>query len=294
MRNNLTAALLVMLAMLLISSNDVIMKLESEHLGIGQLLFVRGLLATIIFSLLIKLSGRPIWPRATLSRWNGYRALCECGATVCFITGLSLLPIATASTLAWTAPIFLTIAAALILKERITHTRWIAVFVGFAGVLLVANPFGESVSLAMILPLVTAVFVCLRDIITRRLDPNLQSIYVTFTTLLVVTVAGGLLSIADWRPISAQQVIWLAVSAVFLGLGFLSQVSAVRLGELSFIAPFSFFGILCSVFYEYMVWHQMPTFTMFAGMGLIMGAGIYLLSSYRPHRRPSYISQRVP
>ena len=79
--------------MLLISSNDVIMKLESEHLGIGQLLFVRVPVGHDYFLPPDQaVPGRPIWPRATLSRWNGYRALCECGATVCFITGLSLLP----------------------------------------------------------------------------------------------------------------------------------------------------------------------------------------------------------
>jgi len=285
---------MVIIAMAMISSNDAIMKLGSENLGVGQLLFIRGFIATIIFSMLIKLSGRPLWPKDSLNRWNGYRAACECCATLSFITGLSMLPIATVSALAWTAPIFLIIAASLLLGERVTLARWIAVLVGFAGVLLITNPFAGGFSWAMILPLITAIFVCLRDIITRRVDPNLHSLYVTFATLLLVTVVGGIISISDWRPVRGAQLIWLGVSAMLLGLGFLAQVSAVRLGELSFIALFSFSGILFSVFYGYVVWEQFPTVTMLAGIALIVVSGIYILSTYRPHKRPSYVSQRVP
>lgn len=113
---NFQAALLMMLGMTLLSSNDVIMKLSSENLGIGQLLCIRGSLAVVIFSLAIKMTGKPIIAEAVFSKRIVFRAFCDCGATLCFITGLSLLPIATASTLVWTSPIFLTIAAALILK----------------------------------------------------------------------------------------------------------------------------------------------------------------------------------
>ena len=270
-----------MLGMALITSNDVIVKLGSENLGVGQLLFVRGIMAVMIFSCIIKLSGRPLWPRLFFSRWNGCRAVCEGGATFFFVTGLSLLPIATASTLVWISPILLTISAAVILRERVTMARWVAVLVGFLGVVLVTNPFGDQFSWAMVLPIMAALFVCTRDLATRQLDPGLHSMHATYASLILVTGMGGVMSLFGWREMDVTQIGWLGFSALLLGLGFLSQVSAVRLGELSFIAPFAFSGILMSVFYGFMIWDELPSGLMIIGMGLVIGAGVYILSSHK-------------
>jgi len=276
---NKLAAILVIIGMTLISSNDAIMKLSGEEMSVGQMLFVRGFFAVILFSVYIKATGRPLWPSQMMNQWNWARATCECCATVCFITSLTLLPIATASTLVWITPILLTIAAAFFLKERVSAGRWLAVTTGFAGVLLVTNPFGDSFSLAMLLPLASAVFVSMRDLMTRKIDKQLESIYVLLITLFVVTVVGFGMTISDWQPVSAGRASWLALSALLLGVGFLLQINAVRIGELSFIAPFSYTGILVAGFWGYMIWHQLPTVFVFAGMGLIVGSGIYLLNT---------------
>jgi len=284
-KQNVAAALLVILGMAMISSNDALMKLSSAELGVGQLLFVRGSLAVILFSVFIKLSGRPLFPRRAFSRWNGLRALCECCATVCFITGLTLLPIAIASTLVWTTPMMLTLAAAFLLKENVSTGRWLAVLVGFAGVLLVTNPFGESFSPAMLLPLLAAVFVTARDLMTRRIEASVDSLYIVLTTLTVVTLAGLLIALFDWRPVSLTRTGWLTLSALLLGTGFLCQITAVRKGELSFIAPFSYTGILVAVFWGYVVWQQWPSNLTFAGIALIVGSGMYILTVGRISRR---------
>ena len=159
MNPNFKAAGLVMLAMTMISTNDAVIKSASESLSIGQILFVRGALACAILCVVIKLSGRPLLPANSLSRVNLLRAALETAATLCFVTGLSMLPIATASTLVWTAPLLLTLLAALVLKEHVVPARWLAVVLGFVGVLLVTRPFGAGFSTAMVLPLLAAFFV---------------------------------------------------------------------------------------------------------------------------------------
>lgn len=284
-RQNVVSALLVILGMAMISSNDALMKLSSDELGVGQLLFVRGSLAVILFSLFIKLSGKPILPRQVFNRWNGLRALCECCATICFITGLTLLPIAIASTLVWTTPMLLTLAAAMLLKETVSTGRWLAVLAGFAGVLLVTNPFGAAFTPAMLLPLLAAVFVTARDLTTRHIDKAVDSLYIVLATLTTVTVVGFLMALFDWRPVSLTRAGWLALSGLLLGTGFLCQITAVRKGELSFIAPFSYTGILVAVFWGYMVWQQWPSNLTFAGIALIVSSGMYILTVGRISRR---------
>ena len=278
MSKNVKAALLMMFAMTLLSSNDVFMKLTSAHMSIGQMLFIRGLFAVAIFSLAMRVAGRPVISQAARSKWVVLRAFCECGITICFITGLSLLPIATASTLVLTSPIFLAVVAAVVLKEHVTIMRWLAVFLGFAGVVLIANPASAEFSPAMLLPLAAAALISIRDLVTRQLDPSLHSLYVTWTTLVAVTIAGLLISFLDWKPVAVTQVMWLAASAILLSSAYYFQIRAVRLGELSFVAPFSYTGIVAAVFYGIVVWSELPSITMILGILLIMSSGLYILS----------------
>lgn len=275
---NVRAAFLMMFAMVLLSSNDVFMKLSSEHLSIGQMLFIRGVFAVTVFSFAIRLTGRPVIDRAARSKWVVLRALCECAITICFISGLSLLPIATASTLAWTSPMFLAVVAAVVLKENVTIKRWLVVLIGFAGVVLITNPASEEFSPAMLLPLAAAALISVRDLVTRQLDPGLHSLYVTWTTLVAVTIAGFLISFLDWKPVALTQIIWLAASAIFLSSAYFFQIRAVRLGELSFVAPFSYTGILVAVFYGFVVWSDLPSTITIIGILLVMSAGLYILS----------------
>lgn len=262
----------------MIASNDVILKLSTESLGIGQILFIRGCFAAAFFMLIIRLTGKPMINSGSVDRWSVLRACCECLATFCFIISLSALPIAIASTLTWTSPILLTIVSAVFLKERVSIGRWLAVFVGFVGVMFVTNPFGDSFSPIMVLPLVAACFVVMRDLLTKRVSNEIHSVYVVLITLALVAVVGGLTSGLNWQPVKFNHITWLSLSACLLSTGFFCQIKAVRMGELSYIAPFLFTSILVAVMWGYLVWGDIPSATMIVGIALIIIAGIYMLS----------------
>ncbi|MEM7194361.1 MAG: DMT family transporter [Pseudomonadota bacterium] len=289
MSKNRKAAALVVLGMALISSNDAILKLLSAELTVPQILSVRGVLAVLIFSLLIKLSGRPVYEKGAFGPWNWLRAACETLATLCFVTGLSLLPIATASTLVWLSPILVTIAAAIVLNEKVTQVRWFAVTVGFTGVLFVTRPWGESFSWSMLFPLGAAFFVCCREMVTKRVDSGVRSVHITLATLIAVTITGSLMTMGDFPDYSLKHLLMFMASATLLSLGFLCQVTAVRTGDLSFIAPFSFSGILVAIFWGYVIWNDIPTIWMLVGVFLIVGSGLYLMrhASTQPEDSPS-------
>jgi len=276
MSDNIKAALLIMLAMTFISCNDAIMKTMTESLGIGQILFIRGCIASLLFIAILKYRKWPIFPKQAFSRVNLGRASCEMCATFCFITGLSLMPIATVSTLTWTSPILSTLLAALILKENVVALRWLAVIIGFFGITLVTNPFTGEFDAVMLLPLMAAAFVSTRDIFTRRIPKELNSIYITMATIMLVTCGGFILSLFDWRPVAISNVLALSCSAVLLSLGFFSQITAMRKGELSFIAPFSYFGIIVALTLGIIFWQEYPTLIMLGGVALIVISGIII------------------
>lgn len=279
MTNNRRAAALIVASMAMISSNDAILKLSTEDLGVGQILFIRGAFAAMIFAVIIRISGRRILDLAVIDRSNLARAVFECLATFCFVTSLAILPIATASTLVWTAPILLTLASALFLREAVTISRWAAVLAGFAGVVLVTRPGGTGFSPAMLLPLAAAALVVCRDLITRRLDPSIHSAHVVLATLVLVSVAGGCASLFNWRQVALENCAWLLVSGVLLSLGFYGNIRAIRIGELSFIAPFLFTGILVAIFWGYLIWGEKLNLSMAVGIAMIIGSGMVILRS---------------
>lgn len=284
--NNLKAALFVVIAMSMITTNDAIIKHITEVFNVGQIMFLRGALICVIFACVMRVRGQPVFQRRSLHRWSLFRALFELCATLFFLTGLSLLPIAVASTLGFSSPIFLALLAAVVLKEKVGLERWFVILLGFGGVLLITNPFAAGASWAVIFPLVCAFFVALRDIAIRYVPNDLPSTQVAFTNAWVVMIGGGLYSIYQgWGEADAQWYLWFIALGIALYSGYLCLIIGSRLGELSFIGPFKYISILLAILYGYLIWDETPTLTMLAGATIIVISGIILLSSEKRRAR---------
>jgi drug/metabolite transporter (DMT)-like permease len=290
--NNLKAALFVVIAMSMITTNDAIIKHITEVFNVGQIMFLRGALICVIFACVMRLRGQPVFQRRSLHRWSLFRALFELCATLFFLTGLSLLPIAVASTLGFSSPIFLALLAAIVLKEKVGLDRWLIILIGFGGVLLITNPFAAGASWAVIFPIVCAFFVALRDIAIRYVPNDLPSTQVAFTNAWVVMIGGGLYSIYQgWGEADLQWYLWFIGLGIAIYGGYLFLIIGSRLGELSFIGPFKYVSILLALLYGYLIWDETPTLTMLAGAAIIVISGIILLSSEKRRARKTALAE---
>jgi drug/metabolite transporter (DMT)-like permease len=290
--NNLKAALFVVIAMSLITTNDAIVKHITEVFNVGQVMFLRGALICVIFASVMRLRGQPVFRRSSLHRWNLLRALFELGATLFFLTGLSMLPIAVASTLGFSSPIFLALLAGIVLKERVGFDRWIVILVGFGGVLMITNPFSGEASWALIFPIICAFFVALRDIAIRYVPSDLPSSQVAFTNAWVVMLGGGLYSLYQgWGDADLSWYLWFILLGAALYGGYFFLIIGSRLGELSFISPFKYVSILIAIAYGYLIWDEQPTPVMLAGAAVIVISGIILLSTEKRRARSAALSR---
>jgi len=290
--NNLKAAFFVAIAMSMITTNDAIVKHLTQVFNVGQIMFIRGALICIIFACVMRLRGQPVFHRRSLHRWNLLRALFELGATLFFLTGLSLLPIAVASTLGFASPIFLALLAGLILRERVGIDRWIVILVGFGGVMLITNPFSAEASWAVIFPIICAFFVALRDIAIRYVPGDLPSSQVAFTNAWVVMLGGGIYSLYQgWGEADLHWYLWFIALGVVLYCGYLFLIIGSRLGELSFISPFKYVSIIIAILYGYLIWGEQPTLSMLAGAAVIVFSGIILLSTEKLRSRAESIAR---
>ena len=272
--------------MSMITTNDAIVKHITQVFNVGQIMFLRGALICIIFAVVMRMRRQPVFNRQTLHRWNLLRALFELCATLAFMTGLSLLPIAVASTLGFASPIFLALLAAVILKETVGLDRWIVILAGFGGVLLITNPFSETASWAVIFPIICAFFVALRDIAIRYVPAEIPSSQVAFTNAWIVMLGGGIYSIYQgWGEADLQWYLWFIGLGGALYCGYLFLIIGSRLGELSFIGPFKYVSILIALIYGYLIWGDEPTLTMLVGASVIVISGIILVSTEKRRNR---------
>jgi drug/metabolite transporter (DMT)-like permease len=292
--NNLKAALFVVIAMSMITTNDAIVKHITQVFNVGQIMFLRGALICIIFAVVMRMRRQPVFNRQTLHRWNLLRALFELCATLAFMTGLSLLPIAVASTLGFASPIFLALLAAVILKETVGLDRWIVILAGFGGVLLITNPFSEAASWAVIFPIICAFFVALRDIAIRYVPAEIPSSQVAFTNAWIVMLGGGIYSIYQgWGEADLQWYLWFIGLGGALYCGYLFLIIGSRLGELSFIGPFKYVSILIAIIYGYLIWGDEPTLAMLAGASIIVISGIILVSTEKRRNRNAVLTSET-
>jgi drug/metabolite transporter (DMT)-like permease len=289
--NNFKAAFFVVIAMAMITTNDAIVKHITQVFNVGQIIFLRGALICIIFAVVMRLRKQPVFNRQTLHRWNLLRGLFELAATLTFLTGLSMLPIAVASTLGFASPIFLALLAALILKENVSLERWIVILAGFGGVMLITNPFSGSASWAVIFPIICAFFVALRDIAIRYVPADIPSSQVAFTNAWIVMLGGGLYSLYQgWGEADLQWYLWFIGLGGALYCGYLFLIMGSRLGELSFISPFKYISIIIAIIYGYLIWGDQPTFTMLAGATIIVLSGIILVATEKRRNRAANLA----
>ena len=271
--------------MIMLSTNDAIMKHVGAVLPVGQMLGIRGAMLCVILLVLCTVAGRPPSGRAMTHRWCLIRGTCETLGTYLFITSLQLVPIAVATTLMLSAPIGLTALSGLLFGERVGPWRWGAVSAGFTGVALITAPGTGFWQPALMLPLATAVALMGREIATRRIPLDVSSGSAALSSAVAVTL-GGLAGVPwGWAAASPGTLGWLGLAALFIAGAYLSGVVAMRIGELSVVAPVFYVAVPCAVFYGAVLWDEVPGLREITGGLVVIGANSLILYRERVHHR---------
>jgi len=203
------------------------------------------------------------------------------GSTFCFITGLSLLPIADAIAIAFAAPLLTTILAVFFLKERVGWHRWVAIFFGFVGVIIIVQPTGDAFKLVALAPLGAAFFGAIRDVITRKITNSESSLTILITSMFLITLLGYATYPLGWSEIQIKH-LWLFLgSSVLVGLAQYLMIEAFRLGEVGLISPFKYSSLIWAIIIGFVVWGDIPNYLVLIGSVVVVLSGIYLLRGER-------------
>lgn len=276
----LRASGLMVLSMLLFAFEDLFLKLLSRDLSIGEVLFWNGSVGALVFTALM--GARRQTPRLgdlrQASVW--LRTLGEGLCALTFVAALALGDLSAVSAIGQLLPLAMTMGGALILGEAVGWRRWTSVAVGFAGAILIIRPGTESFQLASVMALASVVAAALRDLATRRVPAFVSSGTLTVTAFGASAVAGLALMAANGEvprlPAGAE--IALLAGCVMVGLGgYQSMVVAVRLADLSVVAPFRYTRLIFALVLAVVVLGERPDALTLIGAAVIALSGIYAM-----------------
>lgn len=274
---NLKSALIMVAAMSIFATGDTITKYVSASISVAQIMFVRGVLATSLIFLIAWWQGQLrdlsiVRHPAVLAR-----ACCELGATTSFLTALSHMPLANVSAVLQALPLGVTMGAALFMGEKVRWRRWLAIAIGFSGVLIIVRPGFEGFNAYALLAMVSVVFSAARDLVTQRIPRHAPTMLVSGVTSLFVSIAGLalILPFGGWKPIGFTTGSLLVCAAFVLMAGYNAIIMATRMGDVSFVAPFRYTSLIVAMALGYLVFSEVPDLPMIIGSITIVGSGLY-------------------
>ena len=231
------------------------------------------------------------------------RALCLFVAYTTYFMGLAALPLADVAAIRFSAPLAITFLSVVWLGETVGPRRWLALVVGFAGVLLIVQPGAAAFNVGSIFILISVLFYALNVMLTRKLQTTDSSATMAYYSSLVYLVAAFALSplaVVVGEPAGAHPSItfllrpWVMPSLVdgviMLGLGLVwaggmyCMARAYSLALASVAAPFEYLSLPINVLWGLIFWQEIPTWTTAAGALLTLSSGLYVLYRERSVR----------
>lgn len=282
------AAVFMLVAVGLFALMDAGLKLLSARYPPMQVSALRGFasLPFVAIWVLASLGPRRALPALLRVRWplHALRGVLGITMMAAFVYALRTLPLSTAYTIFFVAPLLITALSVPFLGERVGPRRWTAILVGFVGVLVVLRPTGDGiVSLAGLAVLMAAFGYAVSAITVRVLSrtDSKQSIVVWMLTSLAL--GAGALALPDWVTIRSDDIALIFGVGIAGALGQYAITEAFRTGEASLIAPLEYSALLWGVLLDFSLWGVLPDGITWVGAAIIVFSGLYLLRRERLH-----------
>ncbi|NDV99316.1 DMT family transporter [Salipiger sp. PrR002] len=282
--DTLRAIGMMVLGMALLALSDAFIKLSTLQAPAGQVMIALGLGGCLVFLILARLKRMPLRRADALHPKVLLRNVFEMIGGLGMIVGLSHIPLSVMAAIMQTAPLAVTLGAALFLGETVGWRRWSAIAVGLVGMLMVIRPFGAAFSGWEIFAVVGVIGLAARDLVTRTLPVAIPSVVVSAWGMASIAPVGlVLLLVSGEAPVFAPSALVpiLAAVAVTAG-GYLAVTTAMRLAEVAAVSPFRYTRLIFTASLGMLIFGERPDGWTYAGAALILCAGLYTF--VREHR----------
>jgi drug/metabolite transporter (DMT)-like permease len=291
----------LVLATLTISIQNVAIKWMGGDYSALEIVLFRSLVAMPMTLVFYRFEGKRGLPTTQRHKLEYLRGAFLFLSYTTFMMGLAALPLADVEAIRFSAPLMITFLSVVMLGEKVGPRRWLALFVGFAGVLFIVRPAAATFNVGSIFILISVFFYALSVMLTRKLQTTDSSATMAYYSSLVYLVAAFVLiplpnivgevpdahpsiafllrawsmpSLLDWIIMSGLGLVWAG--------GMYCMARAYSLAEASVAAPFEYVSLPINVMWGLLIWHEIPTLMTLVGAFLTLFSGLYVL--YREQR----------
>jgi drug/metabolite transporter (DMT)-like permease len=285
--DNLRGILLMCASMAAFTINDSFMKSVTTTLPLYQSIALRGLIAVAGLAILAFATQafhfRPSRRDAGLIL---LRSLADVAATVLFLEALIRMELANLSSIMQALPLALTLGAALVYGDKIGWRRMTAILVGFIGVMIIIRPGTEGFDRWALLGVGSVICVVIRDLAVRPIQGGVPSALVALGAATAVAVMGWIgTGLQGWHAPTQWELIRILGAGLFLIVGYLTSVSAMRHGDIGIVAPFRYTSLLWAIVLGLVVFGDLPDGWTLIGAAIVVAAGLFTLWRERRLRR---------
>lgn len=276
---------------------DALVKLVSSDFSLWQIFVLRSLLAIPLIVGGLLLTGPPARMIPKSLGWTAVRCLLLMGMWLAFYAALPVLSLAVVAAAYYTAPLFITLFSATLLREPVGFRRWCAIVTGFAGVIVILRPGTEAFSCFMVLPILSAVLFALSAIVTRKKCIDEKPLVLSLALNICFMICGVIASIAvawwgpsvpaesvhpfflsPWAELGPRQWAVAALLAVIVVVSSTGVAKAYQSGAPSLVATFDYTYLVFAGLWGYILFSEVPGPATLLGMLLITASGLVVLS----------------
>jgi drug/metabolite transporter (DMT)-like permease len=266
-----------------LSFMDALGKRVAAHYSVFQMLAIRSTVALALILLTLGVLGRLRALRTSQPSGHALRAFCGLVAFVTFYASLRHLPLADAVAIAFASPFLITALGRYALKEQVTPRQWLAIAVGFLGMLVIVRPGGSGFHPAALLVMVCSLAYASLMILTRWMTrphrpPESNSAFV-FYMLAGQAAVGWLVTLTRWRTPDGSAMAEMAGMGVLGIVGNYGLAQAFRVAPVATVAPFEYTGLIWAVVLGAVLFGDVPAPTFWVGAAIIVWAGLQAVRS---------------
>ena len=268
--------------------SDIFMKFLSSEISIFQITFLRGLLVTFFLFSYCYISKASFFVREWKDRLViAIRSILEVIMTYTFLAALFNMNVANANAILQLIPLVVLLGSFAFLRQSPKAHEWVAVLVGCLGAVIIIRPGALDFNFFTIHALVAVFCLAARDLLTVRLNKKIPSNIVAFYSALMLTLASFLLSKDPVYFGDLRNSFFILYTAIFVSIGYIASVAAMRFGDVTFVSPFRYTALLWATVMGFIFFKEIPKFTTLLGGSIIILAGVYIFYKSKDNRKVS-------
>ena len=266
---------------------DLIVK-WSEYYPLGQVLFFRGFFGVVLYFF--------IMPRERIKNFyytkrvglHLLRCLSGLIALIAIFIALRKLPLATVVSISFAAPIFTTIFSIFLLNEKVGFYRWLAVSIGFIGIIIITEPGFDDLNIYYLFPIIFCLGLSYVAITIRQLSTTEPVWLIALNFSIVITLASLFTIPFGWIMPNLKDLVLLCMIGFLGGFANLWLSQSFKLSEVSLVSPLKYLALIFGIFFGYLIWDEIPTIRTLLGALLVIASSLIIL------RREIYHKKEIP